>query len=90
LTWLVFVTHLLGLSLLGLSFRVSFLIPLSNENQPPTSLWRGEGQMRACMLAGGDVDRAHTSREGRGLFLGGWMWMRVNQGCEGASGGSGG
>ena len=31
----------------------------------------------------------HPSREGRGLFSGGWVWLRVNRACEGESGGSG-
>jgi hypothetical protein len=43
-------------------------------------------RLHACLLGEG-VNRAHISGEGRGLFPGGWMWMRVNRGCEGESGG---
>jgi hypothetical protein len=59
---------------------------LSSDDEPPTSLWRGEG--RAGILAGDAGDRAHISQQSgganggvvRGLshIGGGWWWM--NQG----------
>ena len=63
LTWLVFVTHLLGLSLLGPSFRVSLsrFLCRTRINRPHPS---GEGRgrcVRACLLV--EVSIEPTSRE---------------------------
>jgi hypothetical protein len=64
---------------------------LSSENEPPTSLWKGEGLVRLdfvrpCWLGAIVIEPTSLNR-GEGLFGGRLVWLRANRGGEGKSGG---
>ena len=62
-------------------------------NEPPTSLWKGEGQMQWVRVPN-EMRRLylspHPSRDGRGSFPGGCVWLAANRGGKGEGSGGGG
>ena len=65
-------------------------IPPSSENEPPTSLWKGEGwvEMHPHLwgkLRGWDLG-PHPSIDGKGTVPSFWVWLRANWGGDGGGG----
>ena len=66
-------------------------IPPLSEQKPPTSLWKGEGQMQRCpgfSVSSGVCIWAHISQErGGDTFWGFCMWLRVERSGDDEDGG---